>query len=533
MNFILLLLSFVIIICILCNKLTNRVGVPMLLAFLAVGMLCGTDGLLGIVFDEYGLTENICTIALIFIIFYGGFGTKWSAAKPVAGGAVLLSTLGVFLTAMAVGVFCHYALSLSWLEGMIVGAVLGSTDAASVFSILRSRKLNLKYGTASLLEVESGSNDPVAYLMTTVILAMMTTEISPGRIIYMVFAQIVYGVGIGALLAIVMVFFMRRFRFDTSGFDMVFMLAVAILAYVLPSMIGGNGYLSAYIAGIILGNSKIPNKKNQVHFFDGVTGLMQLMVFFLLGLLCTPSELGKVALPALAVAMCLTFVARPIVVFLLIGPLHAKLRQMLLVSWAGLRGATSAIFALTAVASGAILRYDLFHLVFCVVLFSIALQGTLLPFVSKKFDMIDESGDVLKTFTDYTERRELQLMRLPLDTNNKWVGMMVRDLELPPDTILVTVRRGDENVVPRGDTKLLEGDVAVLAAGHYEKSKIKVQLSELEITPDHEWNGKTLAELKLPKDELVVLIRRGKESIMPQGDTRICTGDVLVMHDSP
>lgn len=533
MNLVLLLLSFVIVVCILCNKLTSRVGVPMLLAFLAVGMLCGTDGLLGITFEDYSMTENICTVALIFIIFYGGFGTKWSAAKPVAGGAVLLSTLGVFLTAMAVGVFCHFALSLSWLEGMLVGAVLGSTDAASVFSILRSRKLNLKYGTASLLEVESGSNDPVAYLMTTVVLTMMTAEVTPGRIIYMVFAQIVYGVGIGALLAVVIVFFMRRFRFDTSGFDMVFMLAVAVLAYVLPSLIGGNGYLSAYIAGIILGNSKIPNKKNQVHFFDGVTGLMQLMVFFLLGLLCTPSKMGSVALPALAVAICLTFVARPLVVFLLIGPLRAKLRQMLLVSWAGLRGATSAIFALTAVAGGAIIRHDLFHLVFCVVLFSIALQGTLLPFVAKKLDMIDETGDVLKTFTDYTERRELQLLRLPLDANNKWVGAAVRDLELPPDTILVTVQRGDENVIPRGDTLLQEGDVAVLAAGYYEKSKLAVQLSELEITPEHEWNGKTLADLRLPPEELVVLILRGEESVVPQGDTQIHTGDVLVMYDTP
>ena len=164
MNTILLLLSLVMIACVLCNKLTSKVGIPMLLAFLAVGMLCGTDGLLGITFDNYDMTETICTIALIFIIFYGGFGTKWSAAKPIAGRAVLLSTAGVFLTAMGLGIFSHFALRLGWMESMLIGAVLSSTDAASVFSILRSRKLSLKYGTASLLEVESGSNDPVAYL---------------------------------------------------------------------------------------------------------------------------------------------------------------------------------------------------------------------------------------------------------------------------------------------------------------------------------------------------------------------------------
>lgn len=530
MNLILLLLSLVMIACILCNKLTNKIGIPVLLAFLAVGMLCGVDGILHISFDNYAMTETLCTIALIFIIFYGGFGTKWSVARPVAGKAVLLSTLGVFLTAAAMGAFCHFALHTGWLEGMLVGAVLSSTDAASVFSILRSKKLNLKYGTASLLEVESGSNDPVAYLMTTILLAMMTSEITPGRMLYMVFAQIVYGVGIGALLAVCTVFFLRRFRFETSGFDTVFMLAVAILSYVLPVLIGGNGYLSAYIAGIILGNAKVPNKKNQVLFFDGVTSLMQLMVFFLLGLLCTPSRLPGVVLPALAIAVVLTFVARPLVVMLLLTPFRSKLPQQLLVSWAGLRGATSAIFALTAVASGVVLEHDLFHLVFCVVLFSIALQGTLLPLVSRKLQMIDASADVLKTFTDYTEEKELQLLRLPLESGNSWIGSAVSALTLPPDTLLATILRGDDNIVPRGDTVLCEGDVAVLAAGHCGEKLQNIQLSELTITPEHGWNGKTLAALKLPESELVILIRRGTETVIPQGDTQVLAGDVLVMY---
>lgn len=532
MNWILLLLALVMIACILCNKLTSKIGMPVLLAFLAVGMLCGVDGPLHIRFDNYALTETLCTVALIFIIFYGGFGTKWRAAKPVAGKAVLLSTLGVFLTAAAMGVFCRFALHTGWLEGMLMGAVLGSTDAASVFSILRSKKLDLKYGTASLLEVESGSNDPVAYLMTTIVLAMMTTEISAGRMLYMIFAQIVYGVGIGAALAVCTVFFLRRFRFETSGFDTVFMAAIAILSYVLPVLIGGNGYLSAYIAGIILGNQKIPNKKNQVHFFDGVTGFMQLMVFFLLGLLCTPSKLGSVILPALAIAVVLTFVARPLVVGVLLTPFRAKLPQQLLVSWAGLRGATSAIFALTAVASGVHLQYDLFHLVFCVVLFSIALQGTLLPLVSRKLHMLDDSTDVLKTFTDYTEEKELQLLRLPLEAGNSWVGAAVSTLTLPPETILAAVLRGGDCLAPRGDTVLCAGDVAVLAAGHCGEKLRHIQLNELEITSEHDWNGKTLAALKLPKEELVIHIRRGKETVIPQGSTEILAGDVLVMYCS-
>ena len=214
--------------------------------------------------------------------------------------------------------------------------------------------------------------------------------------------------------------------------------------------------------------------------------------------------------------------AAPLVVALLLTPFRSKLSQQLLVSWAGLRGATSAIFALTAAASGAVLQYDLFHLVFCVVLFSIALQGTLLPLVSRKLHMIDESADVLKTFNDYTEKKELQLLRLPLEPGNSWIGQPVSALHLPPDTMLATILRDGDSVVPRGDTVLCEGDVAVLAQN--------VQLSEMEITADHSWNGKTLAALRLPQEELVVLVRRGRESLIPQGDTEIHAGDVLVMY---
>ena len=531
MNLILLLLSLVMIACILCNKLTSKIGIPMLLAFLAVGMLCGVDGILHIRFDNYAMTETLCTVALIFIIFYGGFGTKWSAAKPVAGKSVLLSTLGVFLTAFGVGVFCRFALHTSWMEGILMGAVLGSTDAASVFSILRSKKLNLKYGTASLLEVESGSNDPVAYLMTTILLAMMTSEITPGE-------DVVYDLRPDRLR--------RGHRRSPCGMHCLFFSGAFALRS--PGLIPflwrrwqscpmccrcwwAETAISAPISPASFWETpRFPTRKTRCCFFDGVTSFMQLMVFFLLGLLCTPSRLGSVILPALAIAVVLTFVVRPLVVALLLTPFRSKLSQQLLVSWAGLRGATSAIFALTAAASGAVLQYDLFHLVFCVVLFSIALQGTLLPLVSRKLHMIDESADVLKTFNDYTEKKELQLLRLPLEPGNSWIGQPVSALHLPPDTMLATILRDGDSVVPRGDTVLCEGDVAVLAAGHCGGKLQNVQLSEMEITADHSWNGKTLAALRLPQEELVVLVRRGRESLIPQGDTEIHAGDVLVMY---
>lgn len=530
----LLLLSVSTIACILCNKITAKIGIPMLLAFLCVGMLCGEDGILGISFNDYQLTENVCTAALILIIFYGGFGTKWSAAKPVAGRAILLSTVGVFLTAVAVGGFCHIVLHVGLLESLLIGSVISSTDAASVFSILRAKKLNLKYSTASLLEVESGSNDPIAYLMVTIVVAMMETSVSAGSVLYQVFAQIVFGVGIGAVLALIVLFFLRRFQFDTSGFDLVFMLAVAILSYVVPTMIGGNGYLSAYIAGIILGNAELSNKKNLVHFFDGVTGLMQLLVFFILGMLCTPTKLIGVLLPALGIAIFLTFLARPLVIGVLLTPFRAKFSQQLLISWAGLRGATSAIFAITAVASmeaaGSVtLKYDLFHLVFCIVLFSIALQGTFLPWVSKKLHMIDDSQNVLKTFTDYTDEEIIQTLQLPIHANHAWIDQPVSSIALPPDTLLAMLIRNGKTVIPKGNTKIEQGDVVVLSAGNCQQTA-NMQLSELVIDDHHKWNGKQIRNLNLGKKTLILMIQRGSETIIPQGDTEILVGDTIVLH---
>lgn len=261
----LLLGAIVMFACVSLNKVSTRLGIPTLLAFILLGMLFGSDGVFKIPFDNYGFAEQICSFALIFIMFYGGFGTNWKVAKPEAFRAALLSGPGVIMTAGLVGFFCHYALGIPFLESMLIGAVISSTDAASVFSILRSKKLGLKYNTASLLEVESGSNDPFAYMMTAIILSIMGGTAGGGKLVYLVFAQIAYGVGFGAVIAFASVYLMKRIRFTASGFDAVFVTAVAVLAYAAPTIVGGNGYLSTYIVGIILGNANIRNKKTCSH----------------------------------------------------------------------------------------------------------------------------------------------------------------------------------------------------------------------------------------------------------------------------
>ena len=266
--------SLVLLICITSTKILYKFGVPILLIFIVLGMLFGSDGIVGIYFDNYELASDICSIALIFIMFYGGFGTNWKMAKPIAVQSILMSSLGVVITAGLTVLFSSIVFKTSLLEGLLIGAVIASTDAAAVFAILRSQKLNLKGSIASILEIESGSNDPFAYMLTIIILGLMSNQ-GYGSIVPMLLNQIIVGILASIVLAKLSVYLLRNVMFEIEGFYPIFITAIAILSYSLSEYFGGNGYLSVYITGIIIGNSKIPHKKSIFQFFDGVSWLMQ------------------------------------------------------------------------------------------------------------------------------------------------------------------------------------------------------------------------------------------------------------------
>ncbi|MGL6194186.1 MAG: potassium/proton antiporter [Thermoguttaceae bacterium] len=521
--------AVILVTCIALNRLSGRFGLPMLLAFILLGIFFGSDGVILIEFGDFVISEHICSIALVLIIFYGGFGTKWSEARPVAVPAVLLSTLGVVITAILAGLFCYVALGFPLLESFLLGSVISSTDAVSVFSILRSKRLGLKDNTASLLELESGSNDPAAYMLTIVTLSIMGGELNYTNLIQLLIKQFVYGIGFGILVAVVWAIVLRRFRFSTAGFHAIFVLAAALFAYSLPAMLDGNGYLSAYIAGIILGNSKLPDTKPLVHFFDGITGLMQMLIFFLLGLLSFPSQMPQILVPALLLALFLTFVARPVAVFAMMGPLKCSLAQKLLVSWAGLRGAASIVFALIATTHVNSPTHDIFHIVFCIVLFSIPLQGSLIPFFARRLNMIDKNANVLKTFNDYSDEVPVQFIELPIPNGHAWINKKVRELHLPPGMLLVLIRRGKSLLVPKGYTSVNANDTLVLIAQAFNQMET-VNLSELQLEKGNAWIGKQLSEVLLGPDQLVVLIRRGANTIIPNGRTSLEENDILVIN---
>ncbi len=524
----LLIAAVVIFACVLLTRVSGKLGIPTLLAFIALGMLFGSDGLFRIPFEDYAFAEQICSVALIVILFYGGFGTNWKEARPVAVKAAVLSSVGTVLTAALVGLFCRLALRIGWWESFLIGSVISSTDAASVFGILRSRRLGLREHTASLLEVESGSNDPFSYMLTAVCVAGLQGQGSGKQVLSLLFSQIVYGAVFGAVIAAAAVWLLRRITFRTGGFDTIFVVGVALLSYAVPAVVGGNGYLSAYLVGLVLGNTDIRSKRQLVHFFDGMTGLMQMLIFFLLGLLSFPSRLPAVALPALLVALFLTFAARPLSVGLVLTPFRCSLRQQGVVAWAGLRGAASIVFAIMAT-TAVNTQNDLFHMVFFIVLFSILVQGTLIPAVSRRLGMIDENADVLKTFNDYSEDIPVQFIRFTVPAGHPWCGLALRDITLPPDTLAVLLRRGNHRHAPHGSTVLQAGDMLVLSAGAADAEDV-AELSEIRLSADSEWVGKTLSELPHTDRALVILIQRGDRTIIPRGNVRLREQDLLVIH---
>ncbi len=529
MNGGLLLIGSVVLICILLNRVLEKIPVPALLIFLLLGMCFGENGLLRISFDDYVSVNLICSVSLIFIMFYGGFGTNLQAARPVVAQAAALSTLGVAGTAGAVGAFAHWALGLPWLESMLVGSVISSTDAASVFNILRSRSLALKDHTDSLLEIESGSNDPVSYMLTTVCLGLMAGQ--EMSVPLLLLRQLSLGILGGALIGRGAIWILKKSLLSSQQSRSVFLFAVVLLAYALPGMLGGNGYLSVYLCGICLGNTSLPQKKYLVHFFDVITDVAQVIIFFLLGLLVTPVELPAVLLPAVAIMAFLTLVARPLVCGAVLLPFRPSWGQVGMASWAGLRGAASIVFAISAVLSGVETTYNLFNLVFCIVLLSICIQGTLLPAVARRLSMMDEAADVNKTFNDYQEESDISFIKIHLGPGHPWCGQALRQLALTEDFLVVMISRDGGTIVPNGDTQLRQGDLLVLAARSFEDRE-DLRLCEVTVERGHRWANRSLSQISTPKQQLVILIKRGLATMIPTGSTVILPGDVLILAES-
>lgn len=530
MTGLILLVGLVMLTCILLLPLVDRLPVPSLLCFLGLGMLFGENGLFHIPFDDYELVSSVCTLCLIAIMFYGGFGTRLAAARPVLLPAMTLSFVGVLLTALGVAAAAHVLLSLSWKESFLIGAVISSTDAASVFNVLRSRKLALKDHTDSLLELESGSNDPMSFILTTTAISLLSGE--QISVPLLLAGQILIGAAAGLLLGTAGAFLLRRRLLARPQSRTIFLLSLMLLSYALPGLVGGNGYLAVYLCGIRTGNASIGKKADLVHFFDVTTDVAQMMIFFLLGLLVTPADLPQVFLPALVVMISLTFLVRPLACAVILLPFKASRGQYLVTAFAGLRGAASIVFAIEAVLSAVPLTYNLYNLVFVIVLLSLVFQGSLLPCFAGRAGMVDPAEDVARTFTDFEKDSDIVFLRLNISEGDGFSGRTLTDLRLPRDLSVCVVVRDGAFVSPAGDTLFAPGDFLVLTARQLQTEEgsgtAAVRLAETVVERNSPFAHRTLAELGGDAPGRIVLVRRGEEALIPDGSLTLLPGDGLV-----
>jgi cell volume regulation protein A len=460
-------LSVLLLLSVLASKAADRVGVPALLLFLVLGMLAGSEGLGGVYFDDAVAAKSVGVVALALILFSGGLDTDWRAVRPVLRHGLALSTVGVAVTALVVGLAARFLLGFTLLEGLLFGAIVSSTDAAAVFAVLRSKDVNLRGRLKPLLEFESGSNDPMAVFLTVSLLQLMTR---PAASVGDVAAGFLLQMPLGALAGYTMgraaVFLVNRLHLGYEGLYAVLTLSLVLLTYGLTEAIGGNGFLAVYLAGIVIGNRPLLRRRTLLLFHDGLAWLMQIAMFLTLGLLVFPSRLVPVVGDGLLLAACLMLVARPVAVLLCLLPASLSTREKVFVSWVGLRGSVPVVLATYPLLAGVPRADELFNLVFFVVLTSVLIQGASVPLAARLL-RVDAPAPTHRDYPlEFTPVGGLksELKELPVAEGSPWAGRAVVDLGLPSGLLIVLIARGDEFIQPKGETRLAAGDTLLVLA---------------------------------------------------------------------
>ena len=464
---ILLIGSILLLISIVAGKTTNKLGVPTLIFFLIVGVLAGSEGIGGIHFDNAALAQLIGITALNFILFSGGLDTNWQSIKPVLWKGIALSTIGVVLTALSVGIFVHYAFDFTLVEGMLLGSIVSATDAAAVFSILRNKGIGLKGYLRPVLELESGSNDPMAYFLTITLTGIVATGQSD--LIHLIpefLKEFIIGGAMGFLMGKASVWVINNIKMETEGLYPVLTLGLALFTYSITHFLGGNGFLAIYLCAVIMGNSNMLHKRSLIKFYDGQAWLMQIILFLTLGLLVYPSRILPLVGMGLAISAFLIFIARPIGVFTSLSFFRSNTRSKLFVSWVGLRGSVPIVFATYPLLAG-IPKADLiFNLVFFISVTSVLLQGTTLAYVAKLLHVAVPANMKRRVGMDFefSDHIKSEMQELILDHNSTALNKRIVDLTIPATVTIMAVKRNDVFIAPRGSTKLLENDILYILA---------------------------------------------------------------------
>ena len=477
----LLLVSVLVFFAILLTKIGTRFGMPSLLLFLLIGMLAGADGI-GLRFEDYHLAESIGHFAMTIILFTGGLQTSLEETKPVMKQGGLLSTLGVFITSLLTGLFIFLVarnlvgdVGATFVGCLLVASVMSSTDSASVFSILRGKKIHLRERIGTMLEFESGSNDPMAYVLTIIMVQILT---SPAKMAsgvrgmiwtgtWILAVQIAVGVAVGVCVGFGAKYLLEKVPLPGNSLYSILILSIGFFANGIALLLYGNGLLSLYITAIIISNkADIPNKKDVLKFFDGMTWLMQLVMFLMLGLLARPSQMILSFVPALLIGLFMVFVARPASVFICLAPFkNISNKSKFFISWVGLKGAGPILFALYPVIAGLEGADIMFNIVFVITLLSLVVQGMTLSTMAKKLDLSFDEDPEVETFGMEIPEEMGMLRDHTVTEDDLMGGETLRDLSLPHGIRVMMVRRDDRFLVPHGSMRLQEGDHLVIIMG--------------------------------------------------------------------
>ena len=485
-EFVLLVLSLLFFASIFADRISYKFGVPALLMFLAVGMLFGPDGIgTWVGSDGIGYMINISsaqaisTIALCVILFTGGMDTKISDIQPVLPQGIMLATVGVLLTCLITGFFIWlftgivrigYPISIG--AALLIAATMSSTDSASVFSILRTNGIKLKHNLRPLLELESGANDPMAYILTISLIGVVTSgsaEVSALAIVQDILVQLVMGAVMGFVFGKVVVWLLKRTWLSNESLYPIMVLTACIFIFAMTYFLKGNPYLAVYIGGLIIGNNRFTKKRQTKSFFDGLTWLSQLVMFLMLGLMVRPADLlnWHVWLLCVIISLLLMFVSRPLSVVISMFPWRKqyKVSDRLMVSWVGLRGAVPIIFAILCEANDVPHADMIFNVVFACTIVSLLAQGTTLSYMARRLHLAkpQEPEHRLKWFDiDLPEEVETSAREREVTPELLKKGNCLKDIDVPPHTLVIMARRGDTFFVPTGDTPLLVGDLLLV-----------------------------------------------------------------------
>ncbi|MDR4504941.1 MAG: potassium/proton antiporter [Candidatus Scalindua sp.] len=464
---ILLVGSLLLFISVIVGKTSYKFGVPTLLIFLAIGMLAGTDGIGGINFDNPQMARFAGVVSLNFILFSGGLDTNWKSVKPILREGIVLSTLGVLLTAMSLGTFVWFVTDFTFYESMLLGSIVSSTDAAAVFSILRSKSLALKTNLRPTLELESGSNDPMAYVLTIAFLTLVINQDqSIVSIIPLFLQQMILGGIAGFAFGKLSKFIINKIKLEFEGLYPVLVIALMFVTFSVTDFVGGNGFLAIYICAVYLGNQNLIHKKTILIMYEGLARLMQIVLFLTLGLLVFPTRVFPFIGIGILISIFLIIVARPISVFISLIFFKMKLRRRFYISWVGLRGAVPIVFATYPLLTGIEKADMIFNIVFFISVTSVLIQGTTLSIVAKWLNValpenVKPLSEIEKLISEISKSSLQEFEILP---DFHVVNRRIVDLDFPESAFIVMIKRNGKYIRPGGSTVIEAKDVLMVLA---------------------------------------------------------------------